>query len=162
MNSKSMLIGIVVVCILVIATAASVIAKDPFSRFKQFEAMGTAGSETCNAPVAMTGTLRGNVVGTGAYHLCLISAANAKKGPSPGGTLVFTDDEGTSSFTLDVAREPLQNSSSVQTYTGTYLLDPTQCTGKFVNDLLNGSGNLEFSATGRNDTIVLHGILVGK
>jgi hypothetical protein len=52
----------------------------------------------------------------------------------------------------------LQNS----TYAGTYVLDQTQNTGKFVNELLSGSGELEFSNTGTNDTIFLDGVLVGK
>jgi hypothetical protein len=77
----------------------------------------------------------------------------------------FTDEDGDGSFTLDIAALSLQNLNSVppvQTYTGTYVLDPTQSTGKFLNQLLSGSGVLEFSNNGRNDSIVLDGVLVGK
>ncbi|HTC67573.1 MAG TPA: hypothetical protein VK685_10590 [Candidatus Acidoferrum sp.] len=159
MNTKTKVIGTAVVCVLLVATAVSVIAKDPLSGFKQFEAMGTAAAETCSSPVAMTGSIRGNVVGTGTYHLCLLSPGAAPKGgvPAANGTLVFTDEDG-NSFTLDVAAIMLQNS----TYAGTYVLDQTQNTGKFVNELLSGSGELEFSNTGTNDTIFLDGVLVGK
>lgn len=189
MNRRSVLIATVVVCFF-LAGAAAVIARDVLSGFKEFEAMGnslSASSPSCSASVSTNGELRGNVIGTGTYTLCLnpaamgaqpapaggspapaapaaAAAAPAAPPPAPGGgtsatvgTLVFTDDDGDSTFTLDIAAVQF---SSNNTVAGTYIVDPTRSTGTF-SDLLGGSGTLELSTTGgANDTIALDGVLI--
>lgn len=191
MNRRTALIAAMVVCLL--AGAGVVFAMDALSGFKEFEAMGNslpnASNSSCTASVTTSGVLRGNVIGTGTYTLCLnpstlgagkapaggtaappaAAAAPAAAAPAGGtpaptggaqasaGTLVFTDDDGDSTFTLDIAAVQFPNN----TVGGTYVVDPTQSTGKFMNELMGGSGTLELSITGNNDTLALDGVLIG-
>jgi hypothetical protein len=71
--------------------------------------------------------------------------------------LVFTDDDGDSTFTLDIAAVQFPNN----TVGGTYVVDPNQSTGAFMNEIIGGSGTLELSTTGNNDTLALDGVLIG-
>src|SRR5580704_4211267 len=72
MNRRIALIATVTVCLLV--SGAVVIARDALSGFKELDAMGTSLSSSnpsCTASVSTNGELRGNVIGTGTYTLCL-------------------------------------------------------------------------------------------
>jgi hypothetical protein len=185
MNRRTALIAAMVVCLL--AGAGVVFAMDALRGFKEFEAMGNSlpnTSNSCTASISASGVLRGNVIGTGTYTLCLnpstLGAAPAPAGGAPkaapaagaapaapaapaggaqasAGTLVFTDDDGDSTFTLDIAAVQFPNN----TVGGTYVVDPTQSTGAFMNEILGGSGTLELSITGNNDTLALDGVLIG-
>jgi len=187
MKRKHLLIGVVAVCLLLVGSVSGVLAFDALTGFnKEFEAIGNSiasSNSSCSASIATTGELRGSVFGTGTYALCLNpdslggagkapagsgaapaapaaggSAAPPAAGGGTGGTLVFTDEDGDSNFTLDLAGITLSDNSTIL---GTYVVDPTQSTGKFANQVKGGSDTIELSTTGTNDTILVDGVIIG-
>jgi hypothetical protein len=157
---------------------------------KEFQAMGNSvasSNSSCSSSVSTSGNLSGQVIGQGTYVLCLNpdtpwaaqkasggnGAAPGGQGAAPaggasappaaggsgasGGTLVFTDLDGDCTFTLNIAGLSLSNS----TILGTYVVAPAQSTGKFAHQIKAGSGTLELSMTGNNDTILIDGVFMG-
>jgi hypothetical protein len=141
-------------------------AQTPFDGVKPFQAMGTIDPATVAVNIRcpdgspgtrLSGSLRGNDIGTGTYTLCL----DAPVGPHQAwasGTLVFAGEDRVSTFSMNVAIMRLSNYQATATYLGTYDLDATRApTGTFAGHLASGSGLLELSQPSR--VMYLNGLL---
>jgi hypothetical protein len=150
----SILSALTVVLLTVLAAAQT---RSPFDGIKPFQGMGTIDPTTVavnimcsdgNPGTRLGGSLKGNDIGTGTYTLCLDVQIGPHQSWSPG-TLTFTEEDGVSTFTMNVSTTRLSNYQATATYLGTYDLDPNSPRGKFAGRLTGGSGLLELSRPSR-------------
>ena len=146
----SALSAVTVVLLTVLAAAQT---RSPLEGIKPFQGIGTIDPTTVVANITspdgtqglrLGGSLKGNDIGTGTYVLCLDAPVGPHQSWSPG-TLTFTEEDGVSTFTMNVSTTRLSNYQATATYLGTYDLDLHSPRGKFAGHLTGGSGLLEVS-----------------
>jgi hypothetical protein len=161
MCSKAKLIGAVAVCsAALIASAVKLIAQDPHSKLRPFDAMGTAVLSTpppacAGAPYHVAGSLEGDAIGSGEYMVCFPFLDSQNPASA---TLLFMTSDRTSTIRFNPTVVSLGGNS---TLFGSYSFDSAQVTGPLASHLVSGSGTVVFHLTdARTGTIVLSGVSV--
>lgn len=142
-------------------SAEPLIPPDPLKTVLPFHAVGViTGTAPCRG-TSFGGTLKGDPVGKGTFSFCGPPPQNwGGKVGSCGvhsGILTFNKDGGGSSLRMTVIGQ-FCISAAGSTFRGTYEVEKISATGVFMEHVLGGSGNVEFSNT--SNTIYLDGVLV--
>ena len=120
--------------------------------------------------IQLFGGFQGNVLDTGTYQICTWNNASY---PNNGYSyLIFTSSSDGSKLRLGLTIPTSQASGEASTWAGSFVLEPSQSTGRFASQAVYGSGTFQLNpvmsnpsvfppipASNSRGTLVLNGVL---